>query len=226
MHKCIMTVFSLLLVFAAAAYAGDAGGRPGYRGDGPDLCSSDWGASCSGMRVNICPQGDFELISEGCGTGNDYIWVEVLDWGSGGISGIPATDFWLQAIDPTEQLCLCANPLVADSITNSAGRTTFSGPIAGGGCALNGLYLRVQGITILEDWSGCTEVAVRDIVIVSPDLTTDCRVNLSDLGVFGLSYNKNLGDSGFNTCCDYNDDDKCNLSDFAWFAEHYRHECF
>jgi hypothetical protein len=64
------------------------------------------------------------------------------------------------------------------------------------------------------------------IIIVSVDLTADCQVNLSDLGVFGLSYNKNLGDPGYNTCCDYNDDDKCNLSDFAYMGEHYLHTCF
>lgn len=72
----------------------------------------------------------------------------------------------------------------------------------------------------------CTEVSVRDIVIVSPDLTADCRVNLSDLAVFGLSYNKSSGDPDFNTCCDYNDDGSCTLSDFAYMGEHYQHECF
>ncbi len=136
------------------------------------------------------------------------------------------TDFWLQAIDPTEQLCLGANAIVADSITNSAGRTTFSGPVIGGGCAVHGLYLRAQGIVIVE-YPGCIETEVRDIIIVSHDLNADCRIDLSDLAAFGLSYNKSRWvDPDFNTCCDYNDDDKCNLSDFAWFAEHYLHGDF
>ena len=225
MRRYLISVLPLLLVFAAAAYAGDAGGRPVFRGDPPDHCLSDWGPSCSGMRVTICPQGDFEPISKGCGGNNAYIWVEIRDWGSGGVAGIPATDFWLQAIDPDEQLCLCTTSLTADSATNSEGRTTFSGPIVGGGCAIHGLYISWWG-RILVEMPSCVEIAVRDIIIVSPDLTADCRVNLSDLAVFGFSYNKNYGDPDFNTCCDYNDDDKCNLSDFAWFAEHYLHEDF
>jgi hypothetical protein len=225
MRRYLMPVLAFLLVLAAAAHAGGADGRPGLRGDPPDHCPSDWGPSCSGMRVAVCPRGDFESIGEGCGSGDDYIWVELIDANSCPMVGVPVTDFWMQAIDQDEQLCLCTGSLVADSVTNSQGRTTFSGPIAAGGCAVHGLYLVARGIVIIE-WPYCVDTAVRDIVIVSPDLTADCRVNLSDLAVFGFSYNKNLGDPEFNTCCDYNDDDKCNLSDFAWFAEHYLHECF
>jgi hypothetical protein len=228
MFKYLTLALAMLLVIAAAGYAGDEGGRPGFRGEPPDFCRGDWGwgnVNCTQPRINVCPQGDLEPISEGCGSDDDYIWVEVVDdWGNPW-AGIPVTDYWLQAIDPAEQLCLCAGSFVADSVTNSEGRTTFSGPIAAGGCALNGLYLRVRGIIIYE-WPACLDVAVRDIIIMSPDLNADCRVNLSDLGVFGLSYNKSRWvDPDFNTCCDY-DDDNCNLSDFAWFAEHYLHECF
>jgi len=216
MFKGKVLLFSLLLVFATAAYAGDV-----------DNCLSDWGASCSGMRVSICPQGDFEFIRDGCGTGTDYIWVQVKDSGDNGISGIPWSDYWLQACDPAEELCLCANPVVADSLTNSNGETTISGRIAGGGCVISGgLYLAIQGKIVVTVASGCVTVKCVIIIIVSVDLTADCQVNLSDLGVFGLSYNKQLGDAGFNTCCDYNDDDKCNLSDFAFMGEHYLHSCF
>ena len=215
MFKGKVLLFSLLLVFATAAFAGDV-----------DNCRSDWGVSCVGMRVSICPQGDFEFIRDGCGTGTDYIWVDVRDVSGAGISGVPWSDYWLQACDPAEELCLCANPVVADSLTNSAGRTTISGRIAGGGCVINnGLYLAVQG-KIIVTWPACTIVTCHIIIIVSVDLTADCQVNLSDLGVFGLSYNKQLGDPGYNTCCDYNDDDKCNLSDFAFMGEHYLHTCF
>jgi hypothetical protein len=66
--------------------------------------------------------------------------------------------------------------------------------------------------------------------VKSPDLTgaggnPDGVINLSDLVPFGSSYNKNLGQGGYNACCDYNDDDKCNLSDFAFFGTHYQHRC-
>jgi hypothetical protein len=214
MFKGKVLLFSLLLVFATSAYAGDV-----------DECRSEWGISCS-LRVSICPQGDFEFIRDGCGTGTDYIWVIVRDSAGNGISGVPWSDYWLQAFDVSEELCLCANPIVADSLTNSNGETTISGRIAGGGCVVTfGLYLAIQG-KIVVDWSACIVIHVEIFIIVSVDLTADCQVNLSDLGVFGLSYNKQLGDPGYNTCCDYNDDDKCNLSDFAFMGEHYLHTCF
>jgi hypothetical protein len=208
-------ILSVVLVFANQVYA-----------NGIESCLSDWGASCYGMQVSICPQGDFEFIHDGCGSGNDYIWVHVVDKSGYGIAGIPCTDYWLQACDPAEELCLCANPVVADSITNGEGRTTISGRIAAGGCVVSGgLYLAVQG-QILVTWPACVAVTCHSIVIASVDLIVDCRVNLSDLAVFGFSYNKNLGDWDYNPCCDYNDDDKCNLSDFAYMGAHYLHECY
>jgi hypothetical protein len=218
MFKGKVLLFSLLLVFATTAYAGDV-----------DECLSDWGwanINCTTPRIAICPQGDFEFIREGCGSDNDYIWVDVLDSSGNGIPGVPWSDYWLQACDPAEELCLCANPVVADSLTNSAGRTTFTGRIAGGGCVVvGGLYLAVQGKIIVTVESGCIDIKCVIIIIVSVDLTADCQVNLSDLGVFGLSYNKALGDPGYDTCCDYNDDDVCNLSDFAYMGAHYQHTC-
>lgn len=200
---------------------------PAYAGDPLVLCRyADWGVSCVGMRVSICPQGDFELIREGCGGSADYIWIDVVDDNGNGIPGIPTTDFWLEAVDPTEELCLCENSFAADSVTNSSGRTTISGRISGGGCATTGgLMLAVQGKFIL-DGPVCIYPHVEDIEIVSPDLNADCRVNLSDLAVFGFSYNKDCGEAGYNDCCDYNDDCHCNLSDFAFMGEHYQHTCY
>jgi hypothetical protein len=219
MFKGKVLLFSLLLVFATTAYAGDV-----------DECLSDWGWSdieCTVPRIAICPQGDFEFIRDGCGPGNDYIWVQVLDSSGNGIPGVPWSDYWLQACDPAEELCLCANPVVADSLTNASGNTTITGRIAGGGCVvIGGLYLAIQGKIVVTVESGCITIKCVIIIIVSVDLTADCQVNLSDLGVFGLSYNKALGDPGYNTCCDYNDDDVCNLSDFAFVGAHYLHECF
>ena len=219
MFKGKVLLFSLLLVFATTAYAGDV-----------DECLSDWGwgnVNCTTPRIAICPQGDFEFIREGCGSDNDYIWVQVLDSSGNGIPGVPWSDYWLQACDPAEELCLCANPIVADSLTNASGNTTITGRSSGGGCVIvGGLYLAIQGKIVVTVASGCIEIKCVIIIIVSVDLTADCQVNLSDLGVFGLSYNKALGAPGYNTCCDYNDDDICNLSDFAYMGAHYQHECF
>ncbi len=216
MFKGKVLLFSLLLVFATSLYAGEV-----------DDCLSDVSLSCVGMRVSICPAGDFEFIRTGCGGTDDHIIVYARDSAGNGVSGIPRTDYWIQACDPAEELCLCTAPIVADSITNDLGRTTISGRIAGGGCILNGgAYIAIQGQIVLEEPCGSTDWICLDIIIVSPDLTADCVVNLSDLGVFGLSYNKSYPETGYNDCCDYNDDTHCNLSDFAFMGEHYLHECF
>ena len=214
MFKGKVLLFSLLLVFATSLSAGDV-----------DECQSDAGTSCA-LRVSICPAGDFEFIRNGCGGDADYIWVEVKDASGVGIAGVPWTDFWMNAIDAGQELCLCASPIGADSLTNSAGRTTFSGRMSGGGCVLtDGLFVACQGKTFM-DLGTCLIPVELDIVIVSPDINGDCAVNLSDLSFFGQSYNKQLGDTGFDPCCDYNDDDWCNLSDFSFMGEHYLHECF
>jgi hypothetical protein len=215
MLKGKILLFSLLLVFATSAFAGDV-----------DNCQSTCYLSTSPLRVSICPAGDFEFIREGAGGISDYIRVIVRNASGVGIGGIPWSDYWLDACDPEQALCLCCSPIAADSLTNGNGETTISGRIAGGGCVLtDGVYIAVQG-KILLSAPGCIDPICLDMIIVSPDLNADCVVNLSDLGIFGLSYNKCLGAPGYNPCCDYQDDNCCNLSDFAYIGEHYQHECF
>ncbi len=207
-----------VLVFVSPARACDA-----------DDCGSLVGLSCPGMKITACPGGDFEMLKRGCGGTDDYIWVEIHGCG-GTIPGIPPTDYWINACDPARQLSLCAAPIMADSLTGMNGRTTLSGVLNAGGCALSGgIWIAVQG-KIIKDYRDCTHNVCLPIVVKSPDTTgpgghPDGIVNLSDLVPFGFSYNKNLGRAGFNACCDYNDDDKCNLSDFAFFSAHYQHRC-
>jgi hypothetical protein len=81
MFKGKVLLFSLLLVFATTAYAGDV-----------DNCQSEWGwgnVNCAVPRIAICPQGDFEYIREGCGFDDDYIWVTVLDQFGAGSPAFP-----------------------------------------------------------------------------------------------------------------------------------------
>ncbi len=212
MARAVLTVLGVVLAI------------PAYAGFGVDGCESYWGVSCSGMRVSICPLGDFEPLREGCGGENDYIWIYARDRYGASIPGIPTSDYWIEAADPAEELCLCADPIAADSVTNDQGRTTISGCIAGGGClATGGVYLKVQGVTILD--IVCISPHIEYIEIVSPDINADCRIDLSDFTAFSLSYNKDLGDPGYDTCCDFNDDDCCNIRDYTWLGLHYYHEC-
>jgi hypothetical protein len=189
-----------------------------------DECLSELNVSCAGMRVSVCPRGDSEFIKEGCGGEDDYIEVYIRDYSGEGISGIPWTDYWMNACEAEYELCVCAQHFVADALTDSDGRTTFSGRIVAGGCIPEGgIFVSCQGKTIRD--ASCLWPVCIDVVIVSPDINADCAVNLSDLSFFSQSYNKSLGDTGYDTCCDYNDDDACNLSDFSFMGEHYQHEC-
>lgn len=191
-----------------------------------DECKSELNISCAGMRVSCCPKGDFEHIRNGCGGTDDYIEVYIRDPGGGGISGIPWTDYWMNACEAEYELCVCVQHFVADELTDSEGRTTFSGRIAAGGCILSGgIYVACQGKIILDSET-CTVPVCVDVVIVGPDLNADCAVNLSDLSMFADAYNTQEGDAAFNTCCDFNDDGECNLGDFAYLGQHYQHECF
>jgi hypothetical protein len=217
----VLYAVAAVLVFASPARACDA----------VDDCLSSAGVSCPNMKVTVCPQGDFEMISKSCGATADYIWVEVITscGGGGPLPGVPRTDFWFNACDPARQLALCIEPFIADSLTGMNGRTTFSGVLRAGGCVPSGgIWIAVQGFIIHTRW--CASTLCLPIIVKSPDSTgpggnPDGVVNLSDLIPFGFTYNKNLGQARYNPCCDYNDDDKCNLSDFAFFGTHYQHRC-
>ncbi len=222
MFKGKVFLFSLLIVLATSVYAGEV-----------DDCLSSAGTRCelldATLEFSICPAGDFEFIRNGCGGDADYIWVEVLNGGGVGIEGIPWTDFWLNACDPGQELCLCASPIAADSLTNSNGRTTISGRLAGGGCILSGgMYIAVQGKPLWAETEPgvCVDLICLDIIVTSPDFTGDCLVSLADYNPFLGTYNLAIGAPGFNKCFDFTNDDAVSLSDFAFLAEHYNHSCF
>jgi len=222
MFKGKVLLFSLLMVFATSLYAGDV-----------NECESEASMSCAQMRISICPAGDFETFRTACtdASPNGHVIVYVRDDLGNPIADVPWTDYWFNACDIGQELCLCASPIVADSLTNLEGRTTFSGSIAGGGCVLTGgIYVACQGKTFV-DKPECLVTTCLDMQVVSPDYTGNCLVDLSDLSFFGDSYNMSLGDppvgdKAYDDCCDYTDDTNCDLSDFSFFGEHYLHECF
>jgi hypothetical protein len=223
MFKGKVVAFALMLLFATSVFAGDV-----------DDCRSTAGITgCTQMKLTICPAGDFEFIRDACGVGiTAYIWVTALDGSGNPVPGIPWTDYWLNACDPAKQLVLCSSPIFADSLTGANGTTTFQGRIAAGGCSLNdGIWWAIQGKVLKGPYPDHCDVDVcLNVVIKSPDITgpgnlPDGFVNLADLVPFGVSYNKAQGTAGYNACCDYNDDNICNLIDFGYFGIHYQHKC-
>lgn len=216
MLKSIVLLLVLLLLISTQLYA-------------VDECESVCGVSCAGMRITICPAGDFEMIREGCGGASDYIYIYARDSEGVGIPGIPITDYGLLSCNPVQELNICYGMVVADSLTDGLGRTTMSGHMMGSGCVLyGGISLWIQGKVLLQQ-PACTDPICMEIQIVSPDLNEDYEINLSDLGIFGQSYNcpgpTCTRPKAYNDCCDYNDDGVCNLSDFALFGQHYQHVC-
>ena len=80
MLKSIVLFLSLQLLISSLLYA-EIG-----------ECESVCGVSCEGMRISICPTGDFEMIREGCGGANDYIYIYARNSEGIGIPGNPLTD--------------------------------------------------------------------------------------------------------------------------------------
>lgn len=208
-----------------------------------DPCASSAGISCARMQLNICPAGDFEYIGDGClPLGAQYIWVIARNSCCEPITNIPWTDYWLGSCDPSLGLFMCVSPISADSLTGENGRTTFSMRVAGGGCNIpagsltgQGIWLAVQG-RILEAKPCLGSHLCLPVEIKSPDLArnyygfSDGRVNLADFAFLMNSYHTAWGVSppsgrSFNACCDFNDDNRVDLVDFAIFSDHYLHQC-
>ena len=181
------------------------------------------------MRVTMCPGPGYEPIREGCGGDSDYIEIWARDrWGNP-ISGIPWTDYWIGPCDESQELLLCIDGFMADSVTSSLsgfeGRTTISGKIKGGGCILSGgLWLAVQGRPVYDP-EGCVNLLCLDIILVSPDLNGDGQVSLGDFSDFCNSYGRCQGDPNYNDCCDFTYNACCSLEDFSVFVSRYQKVC-
>lgn len=220
MSKLKFSVFCVLFISALSGYASHGLAQV-------DGCTSEISHTCTPdpMRLNLCPAGDWDLISEGCGGTDDRIDVWARNWLHEGVEGVPPTDFWLGACDPAAELCVCENGFLADAPTDENGYTCFSNSIFAGGCVLGGgIYIAIQGHLVM-DWPECVETTCLDVIIKSADYNGDCDVNLTDLAHLAGSYNRCAGEPDFNPCCDSNDDDCVNLSDFAWLGAHWHHHC-
>ena len=213
MNKGKVLLFALLLVFATSISAGEV-----------DDCNSTVSLSASPLHMLICPAGDFQDMGDDCG---GYIMITVKDGTGAAISGIPTSDYWVDACTSGQELYLCAGAIAADSMTNSSGMTTISDAISGGGCITSGgVYVAVQNVVILAQ-PGCVTGVPECLamVIKSPDLSKDGEVGLADLGTFASAYGTSSGDALYNECCDFKDDNVIGLADLGYFAGHYGHRC-
>ena len=93
-------------------------------------------------------------------------------------------------------------------------RTTFTHKYISG-CGDNELTVLLDGKYLVEK---------EFVSIKSPDSNMDGTVNLSDLVIFGLTYNKCPGDSSYNACFDFVGDECVRIHDLVYFSNHYLHE--
>lgn len=182
-----------------------------------DGCISRWWLESPTTPVALlsCPGGDApSFLDQGW-----WIKLWIRDINGIGISGIPATDFWLVDCDPSGDVVLCGGRASsnADSATNADGRTTMSlTGLLGGGCA-DGMQVLAQGVAIEDSLTNCTSVVCRPISLRSPDIDGNFEVNLIDLTLFAESYPP----YPYDRCCDFDIDGVVNLRDLVTFALHF-----
>lgn len=70
---------------------------------------------------------------------------------------------------------------------------------------------------------GSDSVASILLSVKSSDYNGDGESNLSDYALLGSTYLKVVGEPGFNSCFDFNDDQVVNLQDVVYFGNHYHH---
>jgi hypothetical protein len=173
------------------------------------------GDSIDACAVVACPAGDSE-------SGFTKLRVEI-EFEESSIPSGTIFEAGSITIDKPDEMAKFWNdgPVIADSNATEEGgyKTTITHEFIGG-CTDCG-----------DDCDGLLDIPVRlngfiaglaeDVKVRSPDATNDGIVNLSDTGVFGLTYNKALGDEGYNQCMDFNLDDVVNLADFGFLGAHY-----
>ncbi|MBM4118868.1 hypothetical protein FJ251_14260 [bacterium] len=174
----------------------------------PDTNNSFASAASCG-RITIAPDGGDTLGGEG-----NTIYVTVLDINGTPVTTLAATDLWLDH----PNLASCPGIYSqADTGTNGAGQTQFSGFVYGGvsGDANNGVncdntdfYVYALGIVL----NGNNPVCVS---FDSVDLNGDLACTVADFGKFAADFNCTVG---CDPCHDYNESGNTTVADFGIFA--------
>jgi hypothetical protein len=113
-------------------------------------------------------------------------------------------------------IALCQGGSLADASTNTAGATTFSGAFSAGGFTQAGLQVYLAGTPVIGGGSN----GVLAIDVNSPDITGDLRVNLADIGEFGLDFG-----GAYSFRSDFQADGVINLADVGELGIHNGEVC-
>jgi hypothetical protein len=160
--------------------------------------------STSNQVMTIAPNGGIETLA-----GNGItIDVYLMDSNGNALEGVPRQEIVLYNVE----LCLCPGGNFADRATDSAGHTTFTGRIYGGGC----ISSSTAALAVYADGVFINNLPVK---INSPDHlpASPCYVDAADVsalaGVLGIP-------AQYHICYDYNESGPptINASDLSYFA--------
>jgi len=131
----------------------------------------------------------------------------LMDQDGNPVPYFPAEEMWLATMQ--DGLVRCSHGSIADNPTDQDGRTTFSGPIYGGGASdpERGEY----SVIVV---AGCASYDPGRIILFnSPDLNGDLKVNLSDVVCYRI-----FMDDTISYAFDFYWDGIINLSDLVLFS--------
>jgi hypothetical protein len=145
----------------------------------------DWGLSQITMApahavLTISPDGGgdpFTQAHDGAGGRVDAtVTLHLLDWSGVPIVNYPREDIWLEALDGGMVSCYGWPGMLADQDTDFNGMTVWADAPRAGGWSSSGVICYVSGNALTSP--------PLDLWIVSPDISGDGRVDLSDAGMF------------------------------------------
>jgi hypothetical protein len=154
--------------------------------------------------LRFCPKGDWDTLK---------VNTRLLGSDKQGTPNIDRDDLQLE-LSAGEGNILCEGNAVGALFDTDAGGNTLFEYSHIGGCG---------PISCIANCRGLCSSNRLDIYAKSPDLDASGAVTLSDAVIYSRSHNKMPPDSCYNPCCDFNCDNKCNLSDFAFMGAHYAH---
>lgn len=164
-------------------------------------------ATSGSGTILVTPAGTGDVLASKSLT----ISVNVRDANDDPIAGYPFQDIW--ADDSGDgSIALCQGGSVADANTDALGDTTISGAFAAGGFTQAGLQIYLAGTPLTGPTLG--------IDVNSCDITKDLKVDLADIGEFGIDFS-----GGYNFRSDFVADGVINLADVGELGIHNGEVC-